>query len=57
MSPEGVKFFEALATKWRPFKIFAKLNGNHILLANIFKLHKYLTFGLTEMHNMRKIRW
>ena len=38
-------------------KIFAKLNGNHLLMANIFKLHKYETFGLIKMHNMSKIRY
>ena len=36
-------------------KIFAKLNGNHFLMANIFKLHKYQTFGLLKRHNMSKI--
>ena len=41
-------------TKWRPRKIFAKLNGNHLSLANIFKLHKHQTFGLMKMHNMFK---
>ena len=38
-----------------PCKIFAKLNGNHLLMANIFKLHEYQTFGLMKMHNMCKI--
>ena len=33
----------------------AKLNGNHLLMANIFKLHEYKTFGLMKMHNMCKI--
>ena len=36
-------------------KIFAKLDGDHRLMANIFKLHKYKTFGLTKMHSMSKI--
>ena len=43
------------ATKWRPCKIIVKLNGNHLLMANIFKLHKYLIFDLIKMHNMSKI--
>ena len=38
-----------------PCKIFAKLNGNHLLMANIFKLHEYQTFGLMKIHNMCKI--
>ena len=42
-------------TEWRPCKIFAKLNGNHLLMANIFKLHACQTFGLMKMHNMSKI--
>ena len=48
-------FFGPLTTKWRPCKIFAKLNRNHFLMANIFKLHKYKTIGLMKMHNMCKI--
>ena len=44
-----------LNTKLRRFKIFAKLNGNHLLMTNIFKLHKYQTFGLLKMYNMSKI--
>ena len=50
-----VWIFGPPTTKWRPCKIFAKLNGNHLLMANIFKLHEYQTFGLMKMHNMRKI--
>ena len=38
-------------------KVFAKLNGNHLLMANIFKLHKYNTFGLMKMHNICKMRF
>ena len=38
-----------------PCKIFTKLNRNHLLIANIFKLHEYQTFGLIKMHNMSKI--
>ena len=30
-----------------------KSNGNHLLMANVFKLHEYQTFGLMKMHNMR----
>ena len=50
-----VWIFGLPTTKWRPCKIFAKLNGNHLLMANIFKLHEYQTFGLMKMHNMSKI--
>ena len=50
-----VWIFGPPTTKWRPCKIFAKLNRNHLLMANIFKLHKYQTFGLMKMHNMNKI--
>ena len=38
-----------------PCKIFTKLNRNHLLIANIFKLHEYQTFGLMKIHNMCKI--
>ena len=38
-----------------PVKFFAKLNGNHFLMASIFKLHEYQTFRLMKMHNMCKI--
>ena len=41
-----MKFFGPPTLKWRPCKISAKLSGNHVLMANIFKLHKYQTFGL-----------
>ena len=50
MSAKSLKFFGPPTTKWQPCKIFAKLNGNHYLMANIFKLHKYWTFGLMKMH-------
>ena len=46
--------FGPRTTKWCPCKIFAKLNGNHLLMANISKLHKHKTFGLMKMHNMYK---
>ena len=39
----------------QPCKVFAKFNGNHLLMANIFKLYEYQTFGLLEMHSMCKI--
>ena len=50
-----VKFFDPPTTKWQPCKIFAKLNGNHLLVANIFKLHEYQKFRLMKMHNMTKV--
>ena len=50
-----VWIFGLPTTKWRPCKMFAKLNGNHLLMTNIFKLHEYQTFGLTKMRNMNKI--
>ena len=34
---------------------FSKLNGNHVLKTNVFKLHQYQTFGLMKMHNMCEI--
>ena len=42
---------------WSTHKKMAALqsNGNHLLMANIFKLHEYQTFGLMKMHNMCKI--
>ena len=29
-----------------------KLNGNHLLVASVYKLHKYQIFGLLKMHNI-----
>ena len=55
MSAKSLKLFSPLTTKGRCCKIFAKLNGNHLLMANIFKLHKYQTFGLMKTRNMCKI--
>ena len=55
ISDKSLKFFGPPTTKWRPCEFFVKLNGNHLLMANIFKLHKYQTFGLLELHNMSKI--
>ena len=54
-SAKSLKFFGSSTTKWQPCKIIAKLNGNHLLMANIFKLYEYQTFGLIKMHNMSKI--
>ena len=33
---------------------FAKLNRNHILMANFSKFRKYQTFSLIELHNVGK---
>ena len=52
MSAKSLKIFDLPTTKWWPCKIFAKLNGNHLLMANIFKLHEYQTFGLMKMYDM-----
>ena len=54
MSAESLKFFDSPTTKWRACKIVAKLNEKHLLMANIFKLDEYQTFGLIKMHNMSK---
>ena len=54
MSCKSLKFFGQPTTKWRPCKIFQKLNGKHLLMANIFKLHKYQIFSFMKMHNMSK---
>ena len=35
-----------------PVNFFAKLNGNHLLMASIFKLHEYQTFRLMKTHNI-----
>ena len=55
MSAKGLMFFGPPTTKWRPCKIFAKLEGNHILMNNNFKLHEYQKFGLMKMRNICKI--
>ena len=52
MFVECFKFFQQPTTKWRCFKFFAKLNGNHILMANFSTLRKNQTFGLIELHNL-----
>ena len=54
MFGKSFKFFGPPPTKWRSFKFFAKLNANHILMANFFKLRKYQTFGFIELHNLSK---
>ena len=54
MFGESFKFFDPPTTKWRSFKFFVKLNGNHILMANFSKFCKYQTFGLIELHNLSK---
>ena len=51
ISGKSFKFFGPPTTIWRPWKIFAKLYGNHLLIANIFKLHKCQVFVLFKMHN------
>ena len=50
-----MKFFNPPTITWQPCKVFPKLNGNHFSMVNIFKLHKYQTFGLLKMYNMSKI--
>ena len=55
MSAKSLKLFAPPTAKWQPCKIFAKLKGNHLLMANIFKLQEYQTCGLMKMHNMSKI--
>ena len=55
MSGKSFKFFDPLITKWRPFKILAKLNESDILTANIFKINEHQTFGSIEMHNASNI--
>ena len=54
MFGESFKFFDPLTTKRRSFKFFAKLNRNHILIANFSKPRKYQTFGLIKLHNLSK---
>ena len=55
MSGKILKGFGPLITKLRPCKNLEKLNGKHLLMANVFKLHGYRTFRLMKMHNMSKI--
>ena len=55
ISAKSLKLFGPATTKWRSCKVYAKLHGNHLLMASIFELHKYQAFGLMKMHNMCKI--
>ena len=55
MSAKSLKVFGPPTTKWWLCKIFAKLNGNHLLMTNIFKLQEYQTFGLMKIRNICKI--
>ena len=52
ISSKSLNYFDPSTTKWWPFEIFAKLNRNHLLIANLF--NKYQAFCLMEMHNMSK---
>ena len=56
MSAKSLNLFGPSTTKWRPCKVFATLNENHLLMANIFKFHESQIFGLMIMH-MFKIRF
>ena len=38
-----------------PSKLLLHMKRNHLLIANIFKLHEYQTFDLMKMHNRWKI--
>ena len=51
----GLKLFGPPTTKKRPRKMYAKLNGNHLLMNNIFKFHEYQRSGVMKIHNMCKI--
>ena len=52
MSAKSLKFFFPPTTIWRPCKVFAKLDGNHLLVANIFKLKEYQKFGVMNMNKI-----
>ena len=54
MSAKSLKIFGPLNPKLRSCKIFAKLNVNHPLMANIFKFNEYHTFGLMKNKNFGK---
>ena len=54
MSKKILKIFVLPPQDDAPVKLFAKLNWNHLLMANIFKLQGYQTFGLMKMHNISK---
>ena len=51
VSGESFKFFDPRTLNWRPFEIFAKLNGKDILLEVFAKFAKYQSKVLIEMHN------
>ena len=55
ISGKCLTFFGPTTTKWRPCKIFTKLNGNHLLMANIFKLHNIRHFVLLKTYITDKI--
>ena len=55
MCCKSLKFFFPSMTKIRLFKVFPNLYRNHLLMADIFKLNKYQTFGLMKMYKMSKI--
>ena len=42
---ESFKFFDPLTTKWRSFTFFAKLNGNHILMANFASIRHLVSLN------------
>ena len=48
--------FSVQPTKWRPCKFFTKLIRNHLLIANIFKLNEYQTFGFCN-NIFSLLRW
>ena len=51
---KSLRFLGPPTIKWQPFKIFAKWKKKHLLMANIFKLHKHQKLGLMKMHNVSK---
>ena len=53
MFANSLKLFGSPTTKWWPWKIFGKLNRNNLLMANIFKLHGYQTFGLMKIQMLK----
>ena len=57
ISGKSLEFFELPTTKWRPCKFFAKLNGNHLLMANIFKLHIWAKFDLSIINSACEKVW
>ena len=44
-SAKSLKLFGPPTAKWRPCKVFTRLNGDDLLMANILKLHEYQAFG------------